>query len=215
MGKAPVIEDVEIRRARAEEEEAALRLVYEPPGPEASGIAGGESRARALGAALQRLGFYRGPDDGVLVALGAGRPVGVLVGRTRPMGRPGAGRALALIRAVLALFPLAELPGLLRRARIRARLDHPLPAGSFHVAELHVMPAWRGRGIGAALLRCAETEAQRRGFAELTLTTLTSNPARRLYERQGYAVIAERTDPAYERITGGAGRLLLAKRLDP
>jgi len=46
-----VIEDVEIRRARAEEEEAALRLVYEPPGPEASGIAGGESRARALGAA--------------------------------------------------------------------------------------------------------------------------------------------------------------------
>jgi len=208
-----VIEDVEIRRARAEEEKAALRLVYEPPGPEASGIAGGESRARALGAALQRLGFYRGPHDDVFVALGAGQPVGVLVGRTRPMGRPGA--ALALIRAVLALFPMAELPDLVRRARIRARLDHPLPAGSFHVAELHVMPAWRGRGIGAALLRCAETEAQRRGFAELTLTTLTSNPARRLYERQGYEVIAERTDPAYERITGGAGRLLMAKQLDP
>jgi len=210
-----VIENVEIRRARAEEEEAALRLIYEPPGPEASGILGGESRARAVGPALQRLGFYRGPDDEVFVALGDGQPVGVLVGRTHPMGRPGAGRALALIRAVLALFPLAELPGLVHRARIRARLDHPLPAGSFHVAELHVAPAWRGRGIGAALLRCAEGEAQRRGFAELSLTTLTSNPARRLYEREGYAVVAERTDPAYERIAGGAGRLLMSKRLAP
>ena len=41
----------------------------------------------------------------------------------------------------------------------------------------------------------------------------TNNPARRLYERQGFLVVSTRTDPGYERFTGAAGRVLMTKVL--
>lgn len=47
----------------------------------------------------------------------------------------------------------------------------------------------------------------------IVLTTTTGNPARRLYERKGYTVTATRTDPAYERYTGAAGRVFMEKPL--
>jgi len=47
----------------------------------------------------------------------------------------------------------------------------------------------------------------------MSLTTHTSNPARRLYERHGYRVVETRTDPAYERYTGIEGRVLMVKEL--
>jgi hypothetical protein len=45
------------------------------------------------------------------------------------------------------------------------------------------------------------------------LITLTTNPARRLYERFGFAVTTVRTDPELRRITGADGQLLMVKRL--
>jgi hypothetical protein len=47
----------------------------------------------------------------------------------------------------------------------------------------------------------------------MALTTLTTNPARRLYERFGFEVSGEATDPEFERLTGAAGNVLYVKRL--
>jgi len=48
----------------------------------------------------------------------------------------------------------------------------------------------------------------------MSLTTTTINPARRLYERHGFHVVETKTDGAYERYTGIAGRHLMVKELE-
>jgi ribosomal protein S18 acetylase RimI-like enzyme len=46
---------------------------------------------------------------------------------------------------------------------------------------------------------------------QLSLTTRSDNPARRLYERHGFVVRNERTHHAFERRTGSPGRILMVR----
>jgi ribosomal protein S18 acetylase RimI-like enzyme len=56
---------------------------------------------------------------------------------------------------------------------------------AIHLAQLHIAPAWRGRGIGRAVVdRVIErAHAARR---DVTLAVQAASPARRLYERLGF-----------------------------
>jgi ribosomal protein S18 acetylase RimI-like enzyme len=55
------------------------------------------------------------------------------------------------------------------------------------IAYMAVEPAYRGAGVGAALLERAENEARNRGLPYMTLMVTEDNtPARVLYERAGY-----------------------------
>ena len=62
------------------------------------------------------------------------------------------------------------------------------------------------------LLGHAEELARSEGFREISLITHTENPAQRLYRRAGFEELDRHEDPAYERLTGIWGRLLMAKR---
>ncbi|MDQ7030243.1 MAG: GNAT family N-acetyltransferase [Ardenticatenia bacterium] len=67
-----------------------------------------------------------------------------------------------------------------------------------YIYDLYVEPAWRGRGVGRALLAEAERHSRELGCVELGLTVAATNvPARRLYEAAGF----------------GVERLLMGKRL--
>jgi GNAT superfamily N-acetyltransferase len=50
-----------------------------------------------------------------------------------------------------------------------------------------VLPGYRGCGLGAALMDAAVREARRRSLGALSLSVEAGNPARRLYERVGFA----------------------------
>lgn len=136
-----------------------------------------------------------------------GRPVGLLqAGGSSMRVTPG-----LVIDALRAVGPAAvRLPF---RLRVADRVSPPKPAGAFVVSEVHVVAAYRGRGIGGALLERAEARARREGAAVMALHTLVTNPARRLYERHGYVATAEVTDPAFERLTGVRGNVLYVKDL--
>lgn len=55
------------------------------------------------------------------------------------------------------------------------------------LSNLYVDPAYRGRGIGTALLEAAETELRDRGVDVCTLEAMAGNEAaRRFYRRAGY-----------------------------
>jgi len=58
------------------------------------------------------------------------------------------------------------------------------------VAQLQIAPEHQRRGIGSLLLHRLRAEARDAG-ATLTLSVLKSNPALRLYVRQGFSVIGE------------------------
>lgn len=65
-----------------------------------------------------------------------------------------------------------------------------------NVHDVAVVPRLRGQGVGQAMFECVEQEARRRGACKITLEVLAGNaPARRLYEKQGFAPYA--LDPAW------------------
>jgi len=56
-----------------------------------------------------------------------------------------------------------------------------------HVSDLVVLPTWRGRGIGRALLARGETYARESGAGRLRIGVLARNEgARRLYDASGF-----------------------------
>jgi ribosomal protein S18 acetylase RimI-like enzyme len=58
--------------------------------------------------------------------------------------------------------------------------------GDIHVADINLLPQWRGRGIGAQLFRDLQERARRNGRS-VSLAVEHYNPdARRLYERLGF-----------------------------
>jgi ribosomal protein S18 acetylase RimI-like enzyme len=84
------------------------------------------------------------------------------------------------------------------------RLKRRAPKG-WHVHALAVVPEHRRQGLGARLLRVADALAADEGLAETSLTVAESNEvARRLYDREGYRVVASEPvvpDPRVE-LTG-------------
>lgn len=102
---------------------------------------------------------------------------------------------------------------LLPRLRARERLNMKRPDNAYHISELHVDQALRGQGIGGALLDYAEQQARAGGHVKMSLETTTSNPARRLYERHGFRIVDQRTDPKYKEMTGVDGRIQMIKDL--
>lgn len=60
-------------------------------------------------------------------------------------------------------------------------------ASLVNIHDMAVAPGHRGRGIGNALMRAVEAEAQRRGACKITLEVLEGNDsAKRLYAALGY-----------------------------
>ncbi len=172
-------------------------------------MARGADRARRFQAELFRSAF----DDGsvVLAAVNGADPIGFAwltssdhsevpsLGRVAAM----AVRAMGVAGALAAAWPAAS-----RRA-----VDLSPPPGGAHLTELHVHPNHRGEGIGGALLDAVEGAARSQGAPHLSLTTGSSNPARHLYERHGFEVVAERASHRYTRLTGIPGRVLMVKSL--
>ena len=67
--------------------------------------------------------------------------------------------------------------------------------GEIRVIDVALVSAWRNRGIGGGLLRDLIAESDSSG-RPITISVERFNPARRLYERLGFEVIAD--DPVYQ-----------------
>jgi ribosomal protein S18 acetylase RimI-like enzyme len=198
------------RRANPGDTNRIAEIIAGEPGQEAIGVVGNADQARAFEMAMVRLPKSPiGWERTVVTELD-----GEIVGIVQAGGHLG-GFKISPWLVYLALHEFGPL-GILRilpRFRARARVQPKTPDGAFHIAELDVAPAFRNRGIGGALLDHAEAEARESGYAQMSLTTTTINPARRLYERHGFSVIQTLTDTDYERYTGIEGRHLMVKEL--
>lgn len=64
------------------------------------------------------------------------------------------------------------------------------------IVDIGFLPAYRGRGLGGALVTWAQDIARGQGRAEVSLHVEPNNPAKRLYDRLGFKVIELRG--AYE-----------------
>jgi ribosomal protein S18 acetylase RimI-like enzyme len=58
------------------------------------------------------------------------------------------------------------------------------------LGDIEILPEWRGRGLGTAILNELVTKAHQSGLP-VTLQVLRGNPAQRLYDRIGFRVVGE------------------------
>ena len=66
--------------------------------------------------------------------------------------------------------------------------------GEIRIVDIALLPPFRGRGLGTALLRGLMDEADAAG-KPLTIHVEAGNPARSLYERLGFRAAPERSPP--------------------
>ena len=86
------------------------------------------------------------------------------------------------------------------------------PRGSYgYMGRLSVLPAQRGRGVGAALIAHVEARARALGLAYIELGVRVALPRLiAMYTRRGYRVAEERRHPGYSVTTF----VMMHKRLD-
>ncbi len=201
--------EIAVRPATEGDIPALRAVIGSEPSDEQVALAGGDRwKASRLRQVLMASVSSRAAIPRTLVAVADDEAVGLL-----QSGREGAGISPALVWGLLRVFGPLGMRGFVQRDRLRSRVHIPVPEGTFHIAELHVLSERRNLGIGAALLAEAERMARAGGFAAMSLTTTTSNPARRLYERLGFEVVKTTSDEEYRRCTGIDGRVLMVKRL--
>jgi ribosomal protein S18 acetylase RimI-like enzyme len=196
-----------VRPAAAGDIAAIAAAQHTDPEPELVGLTGSVDRARALGSALTHAYGIESPDRPHVVVEVAGSVAGFLAW-SRGSAQTGDLSGPVIWAAVKACG--VHAPALAWRLRIRNRVIVHAPTDSFYIAELHLHPDHRGRGLGDALLTWAVAEASRLAMP-MSLATTIGNPAQRLYERNGFEVTERRTDPGYERMTGRAGRVLMVR----
>ena len=123
-----------------------------------------------------------GESDGRVVAVGAGYGADAHWAFT-----------LAAARQILGFFGWRLAAGVIARGLRVERVIAPPSGGMHYLAHLGVDPAWRGQGIGGALIEHLAAEAARLGRSRLALDVAATNPrAQALYERAGFVVIGER-----------------------
>lgn len=201
---------IELRAATIDDVPSLLDVLGSDPSEEQLAMAGGHvARARAFRSLMNMILTDSAALAHTTVAVRDGRVVGLL----QTGNEIGDQVTLGLVINVVRVFGFGVL-AFARRDRLRAKVHIAPPPGAFHIAEVHVHRDCRSLGIGGVLMAEVERAARAAHARVMSLTTTTSNPARRLYERCGFAVTATRTDRNYRALTGVDGRILMLKQLD-
>jgi len=100
-----------------------------------------------------------------------------------------------MLRGVTVLW-VADLPGtgILGQLFIQLQCDRPELCDGVNRAYLYgfrIRPAYRGSGLGSAMMATVEHDLAMRGFTSITLNVARDNTdAIRLYRRRGYRIVA-------------------------
>ena len=162
--------------AAADRAEVA-RLYWQAFGEKLGRVLQPESRALAFITAVMRA------DHAISAYDEAGQLLGI-AGFKSPMGAFVGGHFDDLAQAY-------GFPGAVWRAALLHLLERDVENVRFLMDGLFVRPEARGRGVGTALLDAICAEAATRGYAEVRLDVIDTNPrARALYERHGFRQVA-------------------------
>lgn len=160
----------------AHHKETAARLYWQAFRHKLTRAMGPEPKALAFISRVMRLdhGICALSDDGALLGvIGFKTPKGALVGGT-----------FSDLCAIYGRF------GAFWRAAVLSLLERDIENERFLLDGIFVDADARGKGVGKSLLAALYQEASRRGYAEVRLDVINTNPrARALYEREGFVPI--------------------------
>jgi ribosomal protein S18 acetylase RimI-like enzyme len=203
-----VADRIELRRAGVDDVASLIAIQFRSPSREAVAMAGSAGTAERFQSRLLARALADSAAEVIVLEVN-GTPAGFAQLST-------GGDVPPLEVVARAAVKVMGLGGALRagwRSLARAAVDLTSAEDGIHLVELQVDPAHRNKGVGGRLLAEVERIARERRASTLSLTTQIDNPARRLYERSGFHVQAEKRHRRYERITGSPGRVLMVKEL--
>jgi ribosomal protein S18 acetylase RimI-like enzyme len=119
------------------------------------------------------------------------------------------------IRPVMAkILPMAGVPRILANLADLSRIKQDVAADHYYVVSLGILPQWRNRGLGAALLRDAELLAQNLGCEAICLDVAYRNTqAQHLFTRLGYRTTCSKTSHRFTQMTDAGGLHRMEKGL--
>jgi ribosomal protein S18 acetylase RimI-like enzyme len=114
---------------------------------------------------------------------------------TRWFGRRATADAISGVQRRRCPTRFCSSPRRAARSEAKAVLDFNLRRDAAWLWLVSVDPAYRGRGVGPALMRSAELDALARDHRVIELAVNNVNPrARALYERLGYRAVGPYSD---------------------
>jgi ribosomal protein S18 acetylase RimI-like enzyme len=95
------------------------------------------------------------------------------------------------VMGVLVTFPIVDEVDEPSEAEDQVLAPYSLEApGSWYICAMALFPEFRGQGLGTKLLAIARSQAQDKGFNQLSLLVFEQNSeAARLYERHGFKTV--------------------------
>ncbi len=177
----------EVRPATRADVPAIASLLLEGFGHEYGGVL----RQRAGRRFIERIHALPGRLSGMVVAVNnAHVPIGVAGLRTRELHPRYDGAEEQAMFEELGIGSSILLD--LRSALTEPPAYHPR-GDEAYIYSVSVTAAWRGRGVADALLNYLHQRGRDLGKTQALLEVVETNmPARRLYERHGYAVLRRR-----------------------
>jgi ribosomal protein S18 acetylase RimI-like enzyme len=180
----------EVRKAGPDDFARVAELLHHSAADMYDRFAGGRERAlRALERSLAEPGNASSAEVVWVVAVD-GRVAGAMA--AFPVDEAGL-RARAFLRLALGGAPPWRWPTALYLYWAGGRAAPSPPASALYVDALATDPGFRRRGAARALLAEAERQARRSRLPAIALdTTISNEPARRLYASEGFDEVAYR-----------------------
>jgi ribosomal protein S18 acetylase RimI-like enzyme len=131
------------------------------------------------------------------------QPVGLMLGYAGAVKR----QAEARVQAVMAqILPLQRVPRILVHLADMSRIKQDVAADAYYVLSLSILPDWRRRGLGQALLQDTMALAQEQQCRSISFDVAYKNvQGKRWLTNQGYTVTCSKTSDRFERLTDAGG----------
>jgi ribosomal protein S18 acetylase RimI-like enzyme len=131
------------------------------------------------------------------------QPVGLMLGYPGRVKR----HAEARVQAVMAhILPLQRVPRILVHLADMTRIKQDVAADAYYVLSLSILPDWRRKGLGKALLQDTEALAQESDCRSLSFDVTYNNlHGKRWLTHQGYEITCSKTSDRFERLTDAGG----------
>ena len=170
----------------------------------------GKKLGRVMGPSSKALAFIERvmrPDHAICAHDADGRLLGVAGFKT--MDGALVGGDLSDLRAIYGTF------GGTWRGLVMSILERDTENARFLMDGIFVTAEARGKGVGTALLNAVTAEAKTRGYREVRLDVIDSNPrARALYERQGFVAVKSTSIWPLHRLFGFRSATTMVRQVD-
>ncbi len=116
-------------------------------------------------------------------------------------------RAEENIQGIMAkILPLQRVPRILINLADLSRIKQDVKAQMYFILSLCIVPEYRNRGLGTALLNDTELTAKESGCTVMALDiAYTNTHAQRLFDRQNYHITCSKTSQRFTSMTEAGG----------